>query len=253
MCWTPLRRTSQTTRLGRGRGRRGGRGQWSSSRESGKCRPGIDGGGRECCLENRPTTRPTPTRLTHRRADGLIYAAGENAIPKSIGDRACDARLNRLPPTAARCTAHVDDELVARMVRTAKAVSPVLDIEKGAELVEADVSVPLLGRCPPGGWDSAIFTVLVRMEEELTHSCATAPSQPTRCQSLASGLRTSMCLPGTGHGEYPTSVPLHPPSVCLPFLFTEHCLLSRYNIYRFPHHTVTIFIASPITLPPNPR
>lgn len=76
-----------------------------------------------------------------RRADGNIYAAGENAIPKSIGDRACDARLNRLPPTAARCRAHVDDELIARMVRSAKAVSPALDIDKGAELVEADVSL----------------------------------------------------------------------------------------------------------------
>jgi hypothetical protein len=81
-----------------------------------------------------------------RRADGNVYAAGENAIPKTIGDRAADARLNRLPPTAARCRAHVDDELVARMVRSAKAVSPALDIEKGAELVEADVRTPhLLG------------------------------------------------------------------------------------------------------------
>lgn len=65
------------------------------------------------------------------------------------------------------------------MVRAAKAVSPALDIEKGAELVEADVRTP---SC------------------QANDSCATAPSRPTSAQSSASGQTTSMCRRGTGLG-----------------------------------------------------
>lgn len=70
-----------------------------------------------------------------------MYGAGENAVPASIGDAEIDARAHRLPPTGAQLGSLVDDELVARMVRSAKAVSPVLDVDNGAKLVKADVSV----------------------------------------------------------------------------------------------------------------
>lgn len=75
-----------------------------------------------------------------RRSDGNVYGAGENAIPASIGDASIDSRKHRLPPTGAQCGALVDDELVQRMLRSAKAVSGALDVEKGAKLVKADVS-----------------------------------------------------------------------------------------------------------------
>jgi hypothetical protein len=74
------------------------------------------------------------------RPDGTVYAAGENAIPAPVGDVAIDSRVNRLPPTSRYVYRLIDNDLVGRMLRSSAAVSPALDVNRGAKLVKADVS-----------------------------------------------------------------------------------------------------------------
>jgi len=50
--------------------------------------------------------------------------------------------VNRLPPTSRYVYRLIDNDLVQRMLRSSAAVSPALDVNRGAKLVKADVSTP---------------------------------------------------------------------------------------------------------------
>lgn len=78
------------------------------------------------------------------RTNGLVYIAGENSIPStsSSGNRRYGgeqragqgALPNRLPDEADDVEALLDENLIARLIVSAAAVSPLLDLAKGATI-----------------------------------------------------------------------------------------------------------------------
>jgi hypothetical protein len=71
-------------------------------------------------------------------ADASVYIAGENHRPS--GRTKFPDRKHGMPRDPHDVPAMLDQTLIDRIVRTARAISPALDIEGGARLLREDVS-----------------------------------------------------------------------------------------------------------------
>lgn len=98
--------------------------------------------------------------LTCRRADGKVFAAGENAIPHSLVSEPYADRKYRLPLSAAEVPNIRDQALVARLLRATKAISPVLDVDLGAKIIRTEVGITCTSLATDANVDTASSTCL---------------------------------------------------------------------------------------------